>query len=100
MLENTQAFIRQETRRFSEQMFLFYRGLREIRFELWREIFIQAEEYYSSSSLGHTFSEARQYTGEVEELTSFVARVDKTNPRSACQIYNDKYVSLTAYIYI
>lgn len=40
-----------------------------------------------------------QYPGEVEELTSFVARGDKTNPRSASQIYNDKYVSLTAYIY-
>ncbi len=37
-------------------------------------------------------------TQEVEELTSFVARGDKTNPRSACQIYNDKYVSDCLYV--
>lgn len=39
-----------------------------------------------------------QYPREVEELTSFVARGDKTNPRSASQIYNDKYVSDCLYI--
>jgi len=38
-----------------------------------------------------------QYPRGVEELTSFIARGDNTNPRSASEIYNDKYVSLTAY---
>lgn len=41
----------------------------------------------------HIYTGKTQYPGEVEELTSFVARGDKTNPRSASQIYNDKYVS-------